>query len=781
MPVEPSGGSREFAALGRAVQSTVYGAMQISPQADWSAEDRKQADVDSEFATPTGGAATPVFVETSLETSPATSGTAVSVSSGTAAAGGAAMSGSTGFGDGAQMTSEGGSCYEKGFDEQEIFGTARQSRFFGRPSMAGLHHSETDSEDKPKEEQGKPTFFDPVAMKEKVRQNLSKPKYCVSDLYKDKGIWQAIARDANFERLTLVVIAFNAMWIAVDTDFNTAQSGFLLNAHWVFQLAENGFCTFFTFEFVVRLMSFRRVTDGFTDVWFAFDASMVVMMVSETWIFTTFVLLVEKGGRRQIPLTSWLRAAKMMRMCRMCRMARLLRVFPELMIMIKGLLAASRSVFFTLVLLTGLLFVFAIAFTQITDDTKLGSVYFSNVAASMFFLLVHGTLLLSTDLKALEIQAEGGPLVLLFFITFILIAAVLLMNMLIGVLCQLVSAVAATEKEELLVSYVQSKLEKVMAIIDEDGGGTISRDEFMLILENLEAMEALHDVGVDVVGLVDFADFIFGDDSEVEESIPEVELTMPEFMEVILQLRGSNNATVKDIVDLRKFITNSLQQTAKQIESSQNRLSSLNDTMGTIHRVWDATMNNDSVLCGDDLSSCDRDKTPVAPHHVAPKPSRGTITELGVSEDLSGSIAFSIFFHGAWYAVEAPKIRCRMVSADIWSAMKASEELQLVDETGSAEVPYLPATSDGLTGVQVAGFCKGKSDATGFVQDSNTETPNLSRPSLSKKVTEGMGLAPKAVAQAQFEQSAFFLNSGLPNGAAPFLPSTSAGLTPRAL
>merc|ERR1719261_1780026 len=114
------------------------------------------------------------------------------------------------------------------------------------------------------------------------------------------------------------------------------------------------------------------------------------------------------------------------------------------------------------------------------------------------------------------------------------------MNMLIGVLCEVVSAVAVTEKEEMLVTFVHEKLTAVMALIDEDGGGTISRNEFMQILDNEGAIESLQDVGVDVIGLVDYADFIFGGDEEETEDGEEIELTLDQFMNVILQLRDSN-------------------------------------------------------------------------------------------------------------------------------------------------------------------------------------------------------------------------------------------------
>merc|ERR1712039_591233 len=90
----------------------------------------------------------------------------------------------------------------------------------------------------------------------------------------------------------------------------------------------------------------------------------------------------------------------------------------------------------------------------------------------------------------------------------------------------------------------------------------ISKTEFCDILRNREATKALQEVGVDVVGLVDFVDFIFGGENSEEEGTT---LTFSDFMEVVLQLRGSNTATVKDVVDLRKFIQAQFQAIASLV------------------------------------------------------------------------------------------------------------------------------------------------------------------------------------------------------------------------
>merc|ERR1719476_403546 len=100
----------------------------------------------------------------------------------------------------------------------------------------------------------------------------------------------------------------------------------------------------------------------------------------------------------------------------------------------------------------------------------------------------------------------------------------------------------------MLLNYVKETLQHMLihSGIDQDGDQCVSKDEFAMLLELQGAAKAIQDVGVDVVGLMDFTDFIFPEGKPV--------LTFPEFMEVILQFRGSNTATVKDVVDLRRYL-----------------------------------------------------------------------------------------------------------------------------------------------------------------------------------------------------------------------------------
>merc|ERR1712032_106736 len=113
---------------------------------------------------------------------------------------------------------------------------------------------------------------------------------------------------------------------------------------------------------------------------------------------------------------------------------------------------------------------------------------------------------------------------------------------LIGVLVEVVSVVSSVEIEQLSVQNVREQMQHIFNQMDCDTSSSISRAEFQSLLCMPEAAQTIRDVGVDVVGLVDFAEIIFPDDNE---------LGFVDFMDIILQFPGTNTATVRDLVELR--------------------------------------------------------------------------------------------------------------------------------------------------------------------------------------------------------------------------------------
>lgn len=238
-------------------------------------------------------------------------------------------------------------------------------------------------------------------------------------------------------------------------------------------------------------------------------------------------------------------------------MAKMLRSMPELLILCKGMVKASQSVVFVIILLFILLYVFAIAFVQMMKGTQSGKDYFDKIFPAIYTLLVTGTFLDGITDVTTNIQKDSLLCFYVFFL-FVSLSALMVMNMLIGVLCEVISAVASTEKDDILLSFVTDRMKGVLNRIDEDGNGRISKDEFRLILKEKEAALALEAVGVDPVTLVEFTAQIF-EEAEVADGDDEPSLDFPSFMQVVLRYRGSNQATIKDIIDHQKWVTSYVQ------------------------------------------------------------------------------------------------------------------------------------------------------------------------------------------------------------------------------
>merc|ERR1719361_630707 len=105
------------------------------------------------------------------------------------------------------------------------------------------------------------------------------------------------------------------------------------------------------------------------------------------------------------------------------------------MILLKGMAAAMRSVFFTFFLLLIMIYLFGILFTQLARDNEAIGEHFSSVPESMYTLMMRGAFLEGLLDFTNEMRDESYLLVLIFSV-FIMLASLTLMNMLIGVLCE---------------------------------------------------------------------------------------------------------------------------------------------------------------------------------------------------------------------------------------------------------------------------------------------------------------------------------------------------------
>jgi len=259
-----------------------------------------------------------------------------------------------------------------------------------------------------------------------------------------------------------------------------------------------------------------------------------------------------------------LRVARLLRLLRVARMGRLLRHVTELVIFLKGVMAAARAVVAILILVMGAMYVWAICFTQMMRGSEAGDSNFNSVWRSMRTLWIHGALLDDVNEVMVKLEKESVICVLMFDI-FILTATFGLLNMLIGVLCQVVSSVAVAEKDAIYLRSAKANVQRIFECgtrecespyqskIFKDGEDTISKEKFLRILQSGEGARSIQELGVDPLSFVDYADQIFADEDNDEKA-----LSVDEFISAALDLRSANTATVKDIVGVRKVIVQNI-------------------------------------------------------------------------------------------------------------------------------------------------------------------------------------------------------------------------------
>eukprot|EP00930_Biecheleria_cincta_P032212 TRINITY_DN2235_c0_g1_i1.p1 TRINITY_DN2235_c0_g1~~TRINITY_DN2235_c0_g1_i1.p1 ORF type:complete len:778 (+),score=158.01 TRINITY_DN2235_c0_g1_i1:111-2444(+) len=422
-------------------------------------------------------------------------------------------------------------------------------------------------------------------LKAKARLALIRPQYNVQDYYYTTGFCQRLARSRWFENITVGVVLINAIWIAVEIDTNKALV--LSDADPFYQVVENLFCAFFFVEVCIRFFAFARKRHAFQDMWFVFDSLIVFNMVVETWMIPVFLMILDvKNSANMLGNLTMLRMVRMVKLLRLSRLSKILRTVPELVIIIKAIGFASRSVAIFSALWLVVIYFFAVVMRQLTAGTDAGLAWFSSVPRSMNTLLLHGILpdyaLLVNDISD---PSKGSALFGIVLMAFIVLASVTIMYMLVGVLVEVVSKIASDEKENLTVSYLAAKVREKL----ESGGRNVDipfkKPELQQLIMETDMVQLLISLNVDIVALMDMFDIIY-EDIEKDGS----DMTFQRLVDVLLNGRGTNQATVRDTKDVLR----SVKQVVKA--TGQEMVKQLHDQFAIVHSSL--SLIRDEVLEG---------------------------------------------------------------------------------------------------------------------------------------------------------------------------------------
>lgn len=347
------------------------------------------------------------------------------------------------------------------------------------------------------------------------------------------GICVTIVESWQFYSISMLMISINAVYIGIDADWNDAET--LYTATWGFQLCEQTFCTFFFTELMIRLGAFKNKLDFVKDKWVCLDIVTVTLVVAETWIYPNVLQTFTKnqttgqiGGM-----------GRMIRLVRLVRIGKLFQVFPELVTMVKGMVAGIRSVHAALMILLLLVYIFAIVLNIVAGDEDEVQHFFGTVRGSMVTLLVNGVLLDNVSVMTRALIDVANVPAIIFLAIFILLSALTVMNMVIGVLCEVVIDVSAEEKE----SHAKEKMQKTLFVmlqeLDADNSGELSKEEVQSVIKLPEAVAIMNDIQVDTQYLLDVSEMLF--------IHPESTLPISVFMNIVLTLRGRREPTLNDM------------------------------------------------------------------------------------------------------------------------------------------------------------------------------------------------------------------------------------------
>jgi Ca2+-binding EF-hand superfamily protein len=145
---------------------------------------------------------------------------------------------------------------------------------------------------------------------------------------------------------------------------------------------------------------------------------------------------------------------------------------------------------------------------------------------------------------------------MLVFMVFVLISSFTMLNMLIGILCEVVQKTSEGEKLKNHTARIREAISALFTTIDEDGSGTISREEFAEMKNNEEVTGALAELQVRPKNFDMYADLMFKEEDT---------MTVENLCSLIMQLRPGHQVCALDFAGFKKLVAKNHRRNRKAI------------------------------------------------------------------------------------------------------------------------------------------------------------------------------------------------------------------------
>lgn len=256
------------------------------------------------------------------------------------------------------------------------------------------------------------------------------------------------------------------------------------------EVCEYVFTVIFALEMIVKVLVDK--SRYFMDVWNLVDFVIVWCSIADV----TYSLTAEDSA----DTANSLALVRVFRLLRLLRVLRLLRRFPELMMVMEGIVASVRSLFWVMLLLLVVLFAFSILFTEIVGQSGQGFqarddsssalsrdstasnfnsyMYFGNLARSMLSLI--GVVFLAEWAQIARPVWEVHPFMLVILTIMVVFTTLGVLNIIVGVIVERTTNVMLQQREEAEEEFKRKQEKLIFELshsfddFDMDENGSVS-------------------------------------------------------------------------------------------------------------------------------------------------------------------------------------------------------------------------------------------------------------------------------------------------------------------
>jgi len=304
-----------------------------------------------------------------------------------------------------------------------------------------------------------------------------------------------------FDAFIGTIIVANSTCIGIETSFELDNKNTDM-----FGVLEHIFLAIYIIELVCRFTTYGcRACLG--NPWVAFDLLLVLLGAMDLYIVKPVTAATQDGAENQE--IAGLMVLRMLRLFRLARLVKMMYTFKVLWKLINGLLGSVGTIFYTFCLIGLILYIFSCMSLQLitkahrdssnADIQALVTTYFPNLQVTMLSLIQFVTIdSLAGFYFPLIVE---DPKLLLFFIPFILVVSISMVNLVTAVIVD--GAIEQSRNDrDTQKAHDAEKFRKILPILkkrfadmDEDGNDLLTVEEVLNAPEDVK--HSLEEFGLD--------------------------------------------------------------------------------------------------------------------------------------------------------------------------------------------------------------------------------------------------------------------------------------------